>query len=91
MLDNVEGAIKHGQSRETSNLGYTRHRTKTYKTKTIIQYVLDTTIYKTQDDISDFKTICFKKNQKIPRPNSKRKLQNVVNGKVTITKLEIFC
>jgi hypothetical protein len=48
MLDNVEGAIKHGQSRETSNLGYTRHRTKTYKTKTIIQYVLDTTIHKTQ-------------------------------------------
>ena len=50
MLDNVEGAIKHGQSRETRNLGYTRHRTKTYKTKTIIQYVLDTTIHKTQDD-----------------------------------------
>ena len=50
MLDNVEGAIKHGQSRETSNLGYTRHRTKTYKTKTIIQYVLDTAIHKTQDD-----------------------------------------
>ena len=50
MLDNVEGAMKHGQSRETSNLGYTRHRTKTYKTKTIIQYVLDTIIHKTQDD-----------------------------------------
>ena len=41
--------------------------------------------------ISDFKTICFKKNQKIPRPNSKRKLQNVVKGQITITKLEIFC
>ena len=48
MLDNVEGAMKHRQSRETNNLGYTRHRTKTYKTKTIIQYVLDTTIHKTQ-------------------------------------------
>ena len=29
--------------------------------------------------ISDFKTICFKKNQKISRPNSKQKLQYMVN------------
>ena len=27
-----------------------------------------------------FQTICFKKNQKTPRPNSKRKLQNIVKG-----------
>jgi hypothetical protein len=28
-----QGAIKNGQSRETGNIGYTRHRTKTNKTK----------------------------------------------------------
>ena len=27
MLENSEGAIKNGQSRETGNIGYTRHRT----------------------------------------------------------------
>jgi hypothetical protein len=26
---------------------------------------------------ADFKTICFKKKQKLPRHNSKRKLQNI--------------
>jgi len=40
---------------------------------------------------SDFKTISFKKNQKIPRRNSKYKLQNMVKRKMTRTKLEIFC
>jgi len=44
MLDNTEGAIKNGQSRETGNLGYTRYKTKTNKTKNATQYVLDTTI-----------------------------------------------
>jgi hypothetical protein len=29
MLENTEGAIKSGQYRETDNIGYTRHRTKT--------------------------------------------------------------
>jgi hypothetical protein len=29
MLENTEGAIKNGQYRETDNIGYTRHRTKT--------------------------------------------------------------
>ena len=33
MLENTEGAVKIGQSRETGNIGYTRH--KTNKTKTI--------------------------------------------------------
>ena len=28
MLENTEMAIKNGQSRETGNTGYTRHRTK---------------------------------------------------------------
>ena len=27
MLENTEGAINNGQSRETGNIGYTRHRT----------------------------------------------------------------
>jgi hypothetical protein len=38
---------------------------------------------------SDFKTICFKINQNIPTRNSKRKLQNMVQRKMTRTKLEI--
>ena len=33
MLEKTEGAIKNRQSRETGNIGYTRHRTKTNKTK----------------------------------------------------------
>ena len=34
MLENTEGALKNGQSRETGNIGYTIHRTKTNKVKT---------------------------------------------------------
>ena len=37
MLEKTEGAIKNGQSRETSNIAYTRHRTKTNKAKTTTQ------------------------------------------------------
>jgi len=40
MLDNNEGAIKNGQSRETGNIEYTRWR------KNTAQYVLDTIIHK---------------------------------------------
>jgi hypothetical protein len=29
MLENTEGAIKNGQYRETDNIGYTEHKTKT--------------------------------------------------------------
>jgi hypothetical protein len=36
-------------------------------------------------------TIFFFKYQKIPRRNSKRKLQDMVKRKMTRTKLEIFC
>jgi hypothetical protein len=32
-MDNQEGAIKNGQSRDNGNIWYTRHRTKTNKTK----------------------------------------------------------
>jgi len=32
MLEKTEGAIKNGQSRDTGNIGNTRHRTKTNKT-----------------------------------------------------------
>jgi hypothetical protein len=39
---------------------------------------------------SDFKTICFKINQKIPRRNSKLKLQNMVKREITRTSLKIF-
>ena len=35
----TEGAIKNGQSGETSNIGHTRHRTKTNKTKNITQKI----------------------------------------------------
>jgi hypothetical protein len=44
MLENSEGAIKNGQSRETYNIWYTRHKTKTNQ-KT--QYVLYITLHKT--------------------------------------------
>jgi len=33
-LDNTEGTIKYRQSRETGNIGYTRHNTKTNQAKT---------------------------------------------------------
>ena len=35
------------KSRETDNIGYTRHKKKTNKTKNTTQYVLDITIHKT--------------------------------------------
>jgi len=41
MLENTEGAIQNGQSRETG-MGYTRRR----QTKNTTQYVLDTTMLK---------------------------------------------
>jgi len=34
MLEKPEGAIKNGQPRDTGNIGYTRHRTKTIKKNT---------------------------------------------------------
>ena len=34
MLENTKGAIANGQSRETGNVGHTRHNTKTNKAKT---------------------------------------------------------
>jgi len=33
-FEKTEGAIKNGQSRETDNIGYTRHNTNTHKAKT---------------------------------------------------------
>ena len=42
-LEKTEVAIKNGQSRETANIGYIRHKTKTNKNTT--QYVLDTMHY----------------------------------------------
>jgi len=36
-LEKTEGAIKYGQSRETGNIGYTRHKTKANKTKNTTQ------------------------------------------------------
>ena len=41
-----EGVIKNVQHRETGNIGYTRHKTKTNKTKNTTQYVLETTMRK---------------------------------------------
>ena len=43
MLEKTGGAIKNGQSRETRNIGYTRHIMKTNKTKNTSQYAWDTT------------------------------------------------
>jgi hypothetical protein len=47
ILDNLRGNV---QYRETGNIGYTRHITKTNKTKNTTQYVVDTTIHQTQDE-----------------------------------------
>ena len=38
-LEKTEEAIKNGQSRETGNIGYTRHMTKTNKTKSAVGLV----------------------------------------------------
>ena len=51
MLEKTEGAIKNGQFRETDNIGYIRHKTKTNQTKNktkqnTTQYVFDTTMRK---------------------------------------------
>ena len=35
--EKIEAAIKNGQSRDTGNIGYTRHRTKANKTKNTTQ------------------------------------------------------
>jgi zona occludens toxin (predicted ATPase) len=40
MLENTQGAIKNGHSRETDKTGYTRRRRQS---KNTVQYVLDTT------------------------------------------------
>ena len=46
-LKNTEGVTKNGQSRETGNIRYTKHKTKINKAKNnTTQYVLDTTIRK---------------------------------------------
>jgi len=37
LLGNTEEAIKNGQTRETGNIGYTRHRMKKNKTKNTTQ------------------------------------------------------
>jgi hypothetical protein len=50
----TEGAIKNGQSRDTINIGYTRH-----KTKKPTQYVLDTTMYKTKDEDKKAIVLCL--------------------------------
>jgi len=39
MLEKTEEQIKNGQSRDTGNIGYTRHRTKTNKTKNTKQKI----------------------------------------------------
>jgi hypothetical protein len=36
-LEKTEGVIKNGKSRDTGNIGYTRHRTKTNKTNNTTQ------------------------------------------------------
>jgi hypothetical protein len=43
-LENTEGAIKHGQSTETGNIGYIRHKNDDKQNKNTTQYVFDTII-----------------------------------------------
>jgi len=44
--EKTEGANKNWQSKETGNIGNTRHKTKRNKTKTTTQHVLDIIINK---------------------------------------------
>ena len=46
MLENTEGAIKNGQSRETGNIGYTMQKKKKQQKHNTILYVLDLTVHK---------------------------------------------
>ena len=52
VIEKIDGVIRNGQSRETCNIGYTRHKTKTNNNKTktkknnTTQYALDTTLRK---------------------------------------------
>jgi hypothetical protein len=41
-VNETDVAIQNGHSRNTGNIGYTKHKTKTNKTKSTTQYVLDT-------------------------------------------------
>ena len=43
MQEKTEGTIKNGQSRETGNIRYTRHMTKTNKTKQKTQATIQKT------------------------------------------------
>jgi hypothetical protein len=49
-----QGAIKNGQSRETGNIGYTRYRTKTNKTRGLQEWIIQRHwqhwVHKTQDE-----------------------------------------
>jgi hypothetical protein len=45
-LENTEGAITNGQSKETDKIGYTRRQDEQKHNKNTIQYVLDTTMHK---------------------------------------------
>jgi hypothetical protein len=49
----TEGAIKNGQSRDTGNIGQTRHKMKTNKTTYTTQYVLHVVIRKQQTNINN--------------------------------------
>ena len=44
-LENYKGAITNGQSRETGNIGHIGYKTKTNKTKTQHNTVMDTISY----------------------------------------------
>jgi hypothetical protein len=48
-LEKPKGKSGMDNPEKLSTVGYTRHKTKTSKTKNTPQYVLDTTIQRTQD------------------------------------------
>ena len=49
----TEGAIKNGESRETGNIGHTRHKVKTNKTTYTTQCVLHIAIRKQQTNTNN--------------------------------------
>ena len=57
-IENTEGAINYVQSRETDNIGYTRDKTKTNKTKTIQRNWQHRVHNKTKTNKTKHNTIC---------------------------------
>ena len=88
-LEKPKGKSGMDNPEKVSTVGYTRHKTKTSKTKNTTQYVLNTTIQRTQDEDKQNKkhnTICVGQRNMQTNTNKARVLLQTTGGKV-----ETFC